>query len=77
MPVDFGSDTAADDWHHRISPKKIIALAMNRLKARGKGILLLHDIHPATVAALPGLLKDLKQRGFHIVQVVPTPVDQF
>ena len=33
-----GSDTAADDWHHRISPKKIFALAMNRLKARGKGI---------------------------------------
>ena len=22
--VDFGSDTVADDWHHRISPKKII-----------------------------------------------------
>jgi peptidoglycan/xylan/chitin deacetylase (PgdA/CDA1 family) len=66
----------ADDWHHRISPKKIIALAMNRLEARGKGILLLHDIHPATVAALPGLLKNLKQRGFHIVHVVPAPVDR-
>ena len=72
--VEFGSDTVADDWHHRISPKKIIALAMNRLEARGKGILLLHDIHPATVAALPGLLKELKQRGFHIVHVVPTSV---
>ena len=75
--VDFGSDTVADDWHHRISPKKIIALAMNRLKARGKGILLLHDIHPATVAALPSLLKELRQRDFHIVHVVPTSVDQF
>jgi peptidoglycan-N-acetylglucosamine deacetylase len=75
--VSFSSDTVADDWHHRISPKKIITLAMNRLEARGKGILLLHDIHPATVAALPDLLKDLKQRGFHIVQVVPTSVDQF
>jgi peptidoglycan/xylan/chitin deacetylase (PgdA/CDA1 family) len=75
--VDFGSDTVADDWHHRISPKKIIALAMNRLKARGKGILLLHDIHPATVAALPGRLKELRQRDFHIVHVVPTSVDQF
>jgi hypothetical protein len=53
----------ADDWHHRISPKKIIALAMKRLEAHGKGILLLHDIHPATVAALPGLLKELKQQG--------------
>ncbi len=69
--VVFGSDTVADDWHHRITPSKIIALAMNRLKARGKGILLLHDIHPATVAALPGLLRDLKEQGFRVVQVLP------
>jgi peptidoglycan/xylan/chitin deacetylase (PgdA/CDA1 family) len=67
----FSSDTVADDWHHRISGKKIVALAMQRLEAYGKGILLLHDIHPATVAALPGLLKELKDKGFHIVQVVP------
>ena len=53
-----------------ITPSKIIKLAMSRLKARGKGILVLHDIHPATVAALPGLLKDLKDRGFRVVQVV-------
>ena len=69
----FGSDTVADDRHHRISPK----LAMSRLEARGKGILLLHDIHRATVTALPALLKDLKDRGFHIVQVVPSSVNQF
>jgi len=73
----FGSDTVADDWHHRISPKKIVALSLSRLKARGKGILLLHDIHRATVAALPGLLKDLKDGGFHIVQVVPSSVVQY
>ncbi len=46
--IEFSSDTVADDWHHMISPKKIIALAMKRLEARGKGILLLHDIHSAT-----------------------------
>ena len=67
----FSSDTDADDWHHRISGKQIIALAMRRLEAQGKGILLLHDIHPATVAALPGLLKELKDKDFRIVQVVP------
>ena len=67
----FSSDTVADDWHHRIGAKGIIAAAMRRLEARGKGILLLHDIHPTTVAALPGLLKELKDKGFHIVQVVP------
>jgi len=67
----FSSDTVADDWHHRIGAKQIIATAMRRLEASGKGILLLHDIHPKTVTALPGLLKELKDKGFHIVQVVP------
>jgi peptidoglycan/xylan/chitin deacetylase (PgdA/CDA1 family) len=69
----FSSDTVADDWHHRIGGKQIIAAAMRRLEAYGKGILLLHDIHPKTVAALPGLLKELKDKGFHIVQLVPAP----
>ena len=67
----FSSDTDADDWHHRISSQQIVTLAMRRLESRGKGILLLHDIHPTTVTALPGLLKELKDKGFHIVQVVP------
>jgi hypothetical protein len=67
----FSSDTDADDWHHRISGQQIIALTMRRLEGLGKGILLLHDIHPATVAALPGLLKALKDNRFRIVQVVP------
>jgi peptidoglycan/xylan/chitin deacetylase (PgdA/CDA1 family) len=44
------------------------------LEARGKGILLLHDIHPATVSALPGLLRELKEQGFRVVQVVPLAV---
>jgi peptidoglycan-N-acetylglucosamine deacetylase len=74
--VVFSSDTVADDWH-RISSKKIISLALNRLEARGKGILLLHDIHPATAAALPGLLNKLKQKGFHVVHVVPNPDNLF
>jgi peptidoglycan/xylan/chitin deacetylase (PgdA/CDA1 family) len=67
----FSSDTVADDWHHNIKPDQIMSLALKRLEARGKGILLLHDIHPKTVAALPGLLKELKDDGFRIVQVVP------
>jgi peptidoglycan-N-acetylglucosamine deacetylase len=67
----FSVDVVADDWHRNISPAKIIKRAMTRLEKHGSGILLLHDIHPWTVAALPGLLKELKERGFHIVQVVP------
>ena len=30
----------------------------------------MHDIHPATVMALPLLLKQLKANGYHVVQVV-------
>src|SRR5580700_9171951 len=70
--VVFSTDTVADDWHRHISPSQIIARAISRLEARGKGMLLLHDIHPWTVAALPGLLKALKDKGFRIVQVVPS-----
>ena len=69
----FSSDTVADDWFHRIKASEIVRRAMSRLEARGKGILLLHDIHPAIVAALPELLKQLKERGFRIVHVVPAP----
>jgi len=68
----FSADVVADDWHRDITPSKIIALAMSRLDKRGKGILLLHDIHPKTVAALPGLLDRLKAEGYRIVQVVPS-----
>jgi peptidoglycan/xylan/chitin deacetylase (PgdA/CDA1 family) len=69
--IAFSSDVVADDWHRRIRPKEIVRRAMARLEARGRGILLLHDIHPATVAALPELLGRLKREGFHIVHVIP------
>jgi peptidoglycan/xylan/chitin deacetylase (PgdA/CDA1 family) len=69
----FSSDTVADDWFHRIKSSEIVRRAMRRLEARGKGILLLHDIHGSTVAALPELLKQLKEQGFHVVHAVPAP----
>ncbi|MGC2339168.1 MAG: polysaccharide deacetylase family protein [Pseudolabrys sp.] len=67
--VTWSTDVVADDWK-RIGAREIVRRAMRRLKARGRGILLLHDIHPATVTALPMLLKELKDRGYHVVQVV-------
>jgi peptidoglycan/xylan/chitin deacetylase (PgdA/CDA1 family) len=74
--VVFSSDTLADDWHRRIKPADIVRRAMSRLEARGRGILLLHDIHAVTVAALPELLTKLKEAGFHVVHVVPGSADQ-
>jgi peptidoglycan-N-acetylglucosamine deacetylase len=69
--VVFSTDVVADDWFRHISPAQIVQRAMSRLDKRGRGILLLHDIHPWTVAALPVLLKELKDHGYHVVQVVP------
>jgi peptidoglycan/xylan/chitin deacetylase (PgdA/CDA1 family) len=68
--VTWSADVVADDWFRHITAKTIVQRAIQRLEAKGRGILLLHDIHPATALALPTLLKELKARGFHVVQVV-------
>ena len=68
--VTWSADVVADDWLRHITAKTIVQRAMQRLEAKGRGILLLHDIHPATAMALPTLLQELKARGFHVVQVV-------
>ena len=69
--VTFSADVVADDWFRRIRPAEIARRAMSRLEAHGKGILLLHDIHRTTVAALPLILRELKEKGFRVVHVVP------
>jgi peptidoglycan-N-acetylglucosamine deacetylase len=66
----WSADFPADDWHH-ISSSRVYDIAMKRLEAKGKGILLLHDIQARTVAALPRILRELKARGYRIVHVVP------
>ncbi|HET7888373.1 MAG TPA: polysaccharide deacetylase family protein [Bradyrhizobium sp.] len=71
----WSADFLADDWHH-ISSQRVYDLAVSRLEAKGKGILLLHDIQARTVAALPRILETLKARGYHIVHVVPATPDR-
>jgi peptidoglycan/xylan/chitin deacetylase (PgdA/CDA1 family) len=68
-------DAVADDWRH-INNKEIVRRAINRLEVKGRGILLLHDIQPATALGLPSLLAELKARGFKIVHVVPATGDR-
>jgi peptidoglycan/xylan/chitin deacetylase (PgdA/CDA1 family) len=66
----WSADFLADDWR-RIPASRVYELAIKRLEAKGKGILLLHDIQARTVAALPRILHELKARGYRIVHVVP------
>jgi len=68
-------DFLADDWTH-ISAAEVTRRAINRVEARGRGILLLHDIQPATALAFPEIMRELKARGFKIVHVVPATVDR-
>jgi peptidoglycan-N-acetylglucosamine deacetylase len=70
----WNTDLHASDWN-RITPAQLTNLAITRLERRKRGILLLHDIHERTALALPGLLRELKGHGFHIVHVVPVSPD--
>jgi hypothetical protein len=56
--ITWSTDVVADDWFRRITPQQIVQRAIERLDANGRGILLLHDIHP--------------EHGYHVVHVVPT-----
>jgi peptidoglycan/xylan/chitin deacetylase (PgdA/CDA1 family) len=71
----WSADFPADDWRN-VSANRVYDLAIKRLEAKGKGILLLHDIQPRTVAALPRILHELKVRGYRIVHVVPATPDR-
>src|SRR5262245_26558583 len=71
----WSADFLADDWT-RINNSEVARRAISRIEARGRGILLLHDIHARTVLALPEILNELKSRGYKIVHVVPAAAER-
>ena len=66
----FAIDIDFFDWRTR-NPQSVIARVMAGLERRGRGIILLHDIHASTVGALPQLLSMLKEKGYRIVHLRP------
>ena len=68
-------DAHGDDWM-KLSTAEVIERLMGRLEAKGKGVLLLHDIQPGTALALPQILAELKTRGYRVVHVVPSGHDR-
>jgi peptidoglycan/xylan/chitin deacetylase (PgdA/CDA1 family) len=68
--VVFGADLWASDWNP-MSPRQELKLLTSRLNQARKGIILLHDPQPRTVAMLPAFLRYLKDHGYHVVHVVP------
>ncbi len=64
----FSTDIDSFDFK-RWTPKALTKHIMKLLDKRGKGIILMHDIQPHTAKALPGLLRELKAKGYKVVQV--------
>jgi peptidoglycan-N-acetylglucosamine deacetylase len=62
-------DIDSEDWRPQ-SPEEVIKRTLTRVEAKHSGIVLLHDVQPHTAAAVPILLRELKARGFRIVQAV-------
>ncbi len=71
----FSTDMDSFDFKMR-RPEQVIKSVMAKLAKHGKGIILMHDFQQATAHAAPELLKQLKEGGYKVVQVVgKTPVE--
>ncbi|WP_330998172.1 polysaccharide deacetylase family protein [Devosia faecipullorum] len=57
--------------YYRDSAEAVAARTLQRLEARGSGIVLFHDIHQRTVDMLPLFLDELKARGYSVVRLAP------
>jgi peptidoglycan/xylan/chitin deacetylase (PgdA/CDA1 family) len=57
-------DVDTNDWRTR----NTASVEHAAIRSDG-GIVLMHDIHPTTVAAVPAIIRDFKSRGFRFVTV--------
>ncbi|MGE5087317.1 MAG: polysaccharide deacetylase family protein [Bacillota bacterium] len=60
----------SEDWKNK-TPQKLIDDVMVQLKARGKGMILFHDIQRKTAEALPEILRQLYKNGYQPVLLKP------
>jgi peptidoglycan/xylan/chitin deacetylase (PgdA/CDA1 family) len=68
----FGVDFWAGDWI-KTTPQEELKAVMSKLNRLGRGVLLLHDTHQWTADMVPMLLRELKAKGYRVVQMVPGP----
>jgi peptidoglycan/xylan/chitin deacetylase (PgdA/CDA1 family) len=69
--VVFSADLWANDWDPQ-TPKHELQLMIERLRAAGRGIIVLHDPQARTAAMLPAFLRYLRDNHYRVVHVVPT-----
>ncbi|MGD9827181.1 MAG: polysaccharide deacetylase family protein [Hyphomicrobiaceae bacterium] len=66
----FSVDVVSDD-SFTADPDVLVRNTIRRLEARGRGILLFHDIKSSTARALPKILAALKAKGYRVVHLAP------
>jgi peptidoglycan-N-acetylglucosamine deacetylase len=64
----FSIDVDSKDYRTR-DPSAVQRKVLADLARQRKGIILFHDIHYSTARALPGLLAELKARGYRVVHI--------
>ena len=57
-------DVDTYDWRTRYTP----AVESAAIRSNG-GIVLMHDIHPTTVGAVPAVIRSFKERGYRFATV--------
>lgn len=68
--VVLDADIDSKDYF-KVSPETVVSNTMKRLRTRGKGIILMHDLHNRTAVMLPSLLRRLKNEGYKVVFLKP------
>ena len=66
----FSIEVDSEDWKTK-NAASVHREVLARLAESGKGIILFHDIQPATAQALPGLLEALRAKGYRVVHMKP------
>lgn len=66
----FGADFWGSDWN-KTTAAALTQQVLSRADEANGGVMLLHDIHAHTAAALPAILRGFKARGFTMVHIVP------
>ncbi|WP_082584762.1 polysaccharide deacetylase family protein [Caulobacter sp. Root655] len=66
----IAADISSEDWRGQAA-EVTLARVLERLDARGSGIILFHDNQAHTVEVIPRFLEALKARGYKVVQLAP------
>jgi peptidoglycan/xylan/chitin deacetylase (PgdA/CDA1 family) len=65
----FSIDLGITDWQPEDTTPILVDRLTRALEGKPGGIILMHDANEPTVAALPSLLRTLKDKGFKLIHI--------